>query len=45
MYLSKISIIYILCCEFLNDLDPQSDFDKNFVTKSWPTVQVEPFLS
>ena len=28
MYLSKISIIWILWYEFLNDLDAQSDFDK-----------------
>ena len=33
MCLSKISIIYILWYEFLNDLDAQSDFDKNFVAK------------
>ena len=33
MYLSKISIIYILWYEFLNDLDAQSDFDKSLVTK------------
>ena len=33
MYLSKISIICILWYGFLNDLDAQSDFDKNVVTK------------
>ena len=33
MYLSKISIICILWYEFLNDLDTQSGFDKNFITK------------
>ena len=32
-YLSKISIITIIWCEFLNDLDAQSDFDKKIVTK------------
>ena len=31
MYLSKI--ICILWCDFLNDFDAQSEFDKNFVTK------------
>ena len=38
-----ISLKYILWYEFLNDLDAQSDFDKNFVTKK--AGQVEPFLS
>ena len=33
MYLSKLSIVCILWYDFLNDLDAQSDFDKNFVTK------------
>ena len=28
-----ICLKYILSYEFLNDLDVQSDFDKNFVTK------------
>ena len=28
-----IFLKYILSYEFLNDLDVQSDFDKNFVTK------------
>ena len=33
MYLSKISIIYILLYGLLSDLDAQSDFDKKIVTK------------
>ena len=33
MYLSKISIICILGCEFLNDLDAQNDFDKKIFSK------------
>ena len=33
MYLSKISIICILWYDFLNNLDPQKDFDKKCVTK------------
>ena len=28
-----ILLKYILCYEFLNDLDAQSDFDKKIVTK------------
>ena len=28
-----ILLKYTLCYEFLNDLDAQSDFDKNFVPK------------
>ena len=28
-----ILLNYILWCEFLNDLDVQSDFDENFVTE------------
>ena len=43
MYLSKISIMCILLYEFLNDLDAESDFDENFITKK--AGQVEPFLS
>ena len=43
MDLSKISIIYTLWYEFLNNLDAQSDFEKYCVTKK--TGQVEPFLS
>ena len=34
---------YILWHDSLNDLDDQSDFDKNFVTKK--VGQVEPFFS
>ena len=38
-----ILLKYILWYEFLNNLDAQSDFDKNIVTKKGG--QVEPFLS
>ena len=38
-----ILLKYILWYEFLNILDAQSDFNKNFVTKK--TGQAEPFLS
>ena len=41
MQMIDILLKYILWLEFLNDLDSQSDFDKNFVTKKL----VEPFLS
>ena len=30
-----ILLKYILWYELLHDLDAQSDFDKNFVTKNW----------
>ena len=43
MQLIDILLRFILWYEFLNDLDAQSDFDKNDVTKK--TGQVEPFLS
>ena len=33
MQMIHILLKYILWCEFLSDLDVQSDFDKNFVTK------------
>ena len=33
MYLSKVSLIYTLWYEFLNNLDAQSDFHKKIVTK------------
>ena len=42
MQMIDILLKYILWYEFLNDLDAQSDFHKNFVKK---TGQVEPFLS
>ena len=32
MQMIDILLKYILWCEFLNDLDAQRDFDKNFVT-------------
>ena len=37
-----ILLKYILWHEFLNDLDAQSDFDKNFVIKK--CGQAKPFL-
>ena len=33
MQMIDILLKYILWYEFLNDLDAQSDFDKDFVTK------------
>ena len=33
MQMIDILLKYILWHEFLNDLETQSDFDKNFVTK------------
>ena len=33
MQMIHILLKYILWCKFLNDLDAQSDFDKNFVAK------------
>ena len=43
MYLSKISIICTLWYESFNNLDAQSDFEKQFCHKK--AGQVEPFLS
>ena len=42
MQMIDILLKYILWYEFLNDLDAQSDFDKNFHKKAG---QLEPFLS
>ena len=43
MQMIDILLKYILWYEFLNDLDAQSDFDIDFVTKK-RVGQVEPFL-
>ena len=40
---NEILLKYILCYEFLNDLDAQRDFEKKNLTKK--AGQVEPFLS
>ena len=37
MQMIDILLKYILWHEFVNDLNAQSDFDKSFVTKSWPS--------
>ena len=42
MGLSKISIICILWCDIINDLDAQSDFEKKQYHKK--AGQVKPFL-
>ena len=42
MQMINILLKYIFWYEFLNDLDGQSDFDKNFVKKK--TGQKEPFI-
>ena len=40
MQIIDILLKYILWYEFANDLDVQSDFDKNFVTKKWSSETI-----